>query len=97
MDEQNYITLSSEKLEFHGFSKLSKRITFCFYDAGVVISPTERTGRPNYFTANIDEDNCITDKNIIDILLRDRLYSEIEYFIYSGDSYIEMELHKSTL
>ena len=71
MNEQNYITLSSEKIEFHGFSKLSKRITFCFYDAGVVISPTEQTGRPNYFTANVNEDNCITDKNIIDILLRE--------------------------
>ena len=97
MVEQNYITLSSEKIQFNGFKNLSKRVTFCFYDAGVVISTTERTGRPFYFSTDIDENNCSTDKQIIDILIKDRKFSEKEYFLFSDDSYIEMNPHKSTL
>lgn len=97
MIEENYITLSSDKIQFNGFSHLSKRCTFCFYDSGVVISTIERKGKPNYFSIELDENNCSFDKQVIDILLRDRHYSKKEYFIFSGTSYIEMNLHKSTL
>lgn len=97
MSEQNCITLYDDRIELNGFSKVKSKFTFCFYDSCVVISPVERSGKPHYFTTELDDDRCTRDAQIIDILKRDRKFTEKTYFFDSGDSYIEMEPHKSTL
>lgn len=97
MSEQNCITLYDDYIELSGFDEATSRITFCFYDNCVVISPIERTGQPYYFTTDLDENKISKDRQIIDILKRDRKFTEKTYFFFSGDSYMEINPHKSTL
>lgn len=97
MSEQNYIALTDGRIEFKGFSRLSQTATFCFYQSGVVISPIEREGKYYYKTIELDENRGSSDKEIIDILKKDRKFSEKEYFLFSDNAYIEINPHRSTL
>lgn len=98
MSNVDCLVLTDDNITLEGFEKIGgEDATFCFYESGVIIEPFATSEQAFYFPVKINDKREITDKQVIDILKRDRKFSEKNYFFYTGNNYAEVHPHKSTL
>lgn len=87
----NKLIIKEGRIIFDGFNKIkSNEITFAFYPTGVVIFfERKKENRPYYFSALLNENKIIENIELLN-KLKERNIIDIDYFIETSDSYIQM-------
>lgn len=87
----NKLIIKEGRIILDGFNKInSNEITFAFYPTGVVIFlERKKENRPYYFSALLKENKIIENIELLN-KLKERNIIDIDYFVETSDSYIQM-------
>ena len=86
----NILKIEGENVILEGFKKIkSNETTFAFYSKGVVIFLDKKEERNYYINVFIDKNNIIRNDKLLE-KLKEKNINNIEYFIETKDSYIQM-------
>ena len=85
----NKLIISADFIELDGFDKLGSEITFAFYPKGISIFNGKKDYREYYYSCTLSESKTINDPELLNKLSSYNLNNHV-IFIYSGDSYLEM-------
>lgn len=86
----NILKIEGENIVLEGFKNIkSNEITFAFYPKGIVIFLDKKEERNYYINAFINQNNIIKNDQLLE-KLKEKNINNIEYFIETKDSYIQM-------